>query len=291
MTPADIDHQLDAFEYKQQRLAVLIRTALGINRHTAALEDLLLLSRPSQSFPAKVSQYMALLKAKTSALSDQQLSLQADKYENTCQRLLRSLRKSMQQAQNLLTDEHQQEVFSERIQEHFKQFKHFTQTSVGLRALLQERGLVRAPMKFGFPQAWLGEQIEQLQQTNRQLRQRVKTHLLELIHDAQQLLTHPDLSGTVEDSLHYVEAAMRENLQHLEAGGRLQQFPHDFEALELTSLPQNQGPNTELPLIEVAEAEVEEITPTAVASTQTGLLKRLRLWLNSPWKKRWRDLD
>jgi len=291
MTPAAIDHQLDAFEYKQQRLAVLIRTALGINRHTAALEDLLLLSRPSQSFPAKVSQYIARLKDKTSALSDQQLSLQADKYENSCQRLLQSLRQSMQQTQHLLTDEHQQEVFPERVQKRFKQFKNFTQTSVGLRALLQERGLVRAPMKFGFPQAWLGEQIEQLQQTNRQLRQRVKTHLFELIHDAQSLLTHPDLSGAVENGLHYVEAAMRENLQHLEAGGRLQQLPHNFEALELTSLPQNQSPDSELPLLEVTEAEVEEITPTAIASTQTGLWKKLQLWLNSPWEKRWRDLD
>jgi len=125
-------------EYKQQRLAVLIRTALGINRHTAALEDLLL-SRPSQSFPAKVSQYMALLEAKTSTLSDPQLSLQADKYESACQRLLQSLRQSVQQAQRLLTDEHQQEDFPEQIKERFKQFKRFTQTAVGLRALLQER--------------------------------------------------------------------------------------------------------------------------------------------------------
>jgi len=82
---------------------------------------------------------MALLEAKTSTLSDPQLSLQADKYESACQRLLQSLRQSVQQAQRLLTDEHQQEDFPEQIKERFKQFKRFTQTAVGLRALLQER--------------------------------------------------------------------------------------------------------------------------------------------------------
>jgi len=287
MNDTDTQAQCQLIEKKRQMLASLIRVAQGVNKHTQGLEHVLLLARPSQTFPPKIDQYIKLLEGKTSSLSDAELSGQSEKYDNRCKQLINTLLEVVDQIQKQIEGGQELESFSEEIQQQFKEFKNMTQTAVGLRAMLKKRGVVLPPVQFGFPQDWISEQIDTFQQTNRELRVRVKALALELIVDVKQLLKTKNLSQVLRDGLSYAENSMQENLSHLKAGGSIDSLPYEFENLVITSMPETpEGKIYQSDPKEPEEAPVELIAD----KKQLSFIGKVKLWLSSSWKTRWRDL-
>tara|TARA_R110001592_G_scaffold103298_1_gene291118 strand:+ start:1364 stop:2227 length:864 start_codon:yes stop_codon:yes gene_type:complete len=287
MIETDTQTQCQLIEKKRQMLASLIRIAQGINKHTQGLEDVLLLVRPSQTYPAKIDQYITLLESKTATLTDGQLIKEAKKYDDRCKQLINILLKVVDKIQKQIEEAKEIDSFSDEIQEQLKAFKTMTQTAVGLRVILQKRGVVLTPVQFGFPQEWFVEQVDSLQQTNRELRVRVKTLALELILDVKQILNRQGVSQKLRDCLNYTENAMQENLKHLNAGGSLDNLPHEFENLIITSTA-----NAPADKIYQSDPEMPEETPEEpeTVKKQLNLSGKIKLWLSSSWKTRWRDL-
>jgi len=287
MNDTDTQAQCQLIEKKRHMLASLIRVAQGVNKHTQGLEHVLLLTRPSQTFPPKIDQYIKLLEGKTSSLSDAELSEQSEKYDNHCKQLINTLLEVVDQIQKQIEDGQELESFSEEIQQQFKEFKSMTQTAVGLRAMLKKRGITLPPVQFGFPQEWISEQIDTFHQTNRELRVRVKTLALELIVDVKQLLKTKNLSQVLRDGLSYAESSMQENLSHLKAGGSIDTLPYEFENLVITSMPETpEGKIYQSDPKENEEAPVEQLAE----KKQLSFIGKVKLWLSSSWKTRWRDL-
>jgi len=287
MIDSNTEVQCQLIEKKRQILASLIRAAKGVNKHTQGLEDVLLLARPSQSYPPKIDQYIKLLEGKTSSLTVEQLKVQAEKYDNRCKNLINTLLDTVEQTQKQMEEEEELDVFSEQIQERLKKFKNMTQTAVGLRVMLQKRGMVLPPVQFGFPQEWIAQQIDTLQQTNRDLRIRVKALVLEVIVDVQQMLKSETLSETLRDSLTFVESSMQENLKHIKAGGSLDALPYEFESLTINSTADALTGKVYKFDPEISEQTQQESVPE---KKQLGFFKKIKLWLSSSWKTRWRDL-
>jgi len=287
MIDSNTEAQCQLIEKKRQILASLIRAAKGVNKHTQGLEDVLLLARPSQTYPPKIDQYIKLLEAKTSSLTVEQVKIQAEKYDNRCKNLINTLLDSVEQTQKQMEQEEELDVFSEQIQERLKKFKNMTQTAVGLRVMLQKRGVILPPVQFGFPQEWIAQQIDTLQQTNKELRIRVKALVLEIIVDVQQMLKSKTLSETLRDSLIFVERSMKENLKHIKVGGSLDALPYEFESLTINSTADALTGKVYKFDPEISEHTQQESVPD---KKPLGFFKKINLWLSSSWKTRWRDL-
>jgi len=284
MNDTDTQVQCQLIEKKRQMLASLIRVAQGVNKHTQGLEHVLLLSRPSQTFPPKIDEYIKLLEGKTSLLSDAQLSEQSEKCDARSKQLINTLLEAVDQTQKQIEGGQELESFSEEIQQQLKEFKSTTQTAVGLRAMLKKRGVILSPVQFGFPQEWISEQIDTFHQTNRDLRTRVKALALELIVDVKQLMKKNNLSQVLRDGLSYAESSMQENLNHLKAGGSIDTLPYEFDNLVITSMP-------EPPEGKIYQSDPEEIpVEQSVEKKQLSFIGKVKLWLSSSWKTRWRDL-
>ena len=282
MTETDTQTQCQLIEKKRNMLAALIRIAQGFNKHTQGLEDVLLLAKPSQTYPPKIDQYITILEKKTSSLSEEQLSKQTKEYDNRCKKLINTLLKAVEQTQKQIGENQDIEPFSEEVQQQLHDFKNMTQTAVGLRAILQKRGIIMPPVHFGFPQEWIAEQIDSLQQTNRALRSRVKILALELIIDVKQMLKRENLSLVLRDGLTYVESSMQENLEHLKSGGSIDKLPHEFENLAITSVPESSFQ---------PEPENETEEKATLEKKPLSFFKKVKLWLSTSRKTRWRDLD
>lgn len=287
MMDKNTEAQCQLIEKKRQILASLIRVAQGVNKHAQGLEDVLLLARPSQTYPPKIDQYIKLLEGKTSSLTVEQLNIQAEKCDNRCKQLINTLLKVVEHTQKQMEEEEELDVFSEQIQEQLHEFKNMTQTAVGLRAMLQKRGVILPPVQFGFPQEWIAEQVDILQQTNRELRVRVKTLVLELIIDVKQMLKRKTLSQVLREGLSFAESSMQENLKHIKAGGSLDALPYEFESLTINSTANAPAGKVYKSDPEIPESTQKEIIPE---KHKLNFFKKIKLWLSSSWKTRWRDL-
>lgn len=289
MNAHDFDFECQQLELKRQLLNKLIHFAQDVSRQTQGLEDLLLLTRPSQEYPERVKKSVSRLADKIKNLDDDQLRLQANKQEQAIQQRLKAIIGFVEQTH--LHHQGPDFSFPDNITEQLDQFKKLNQTAVALRALMQERSIILPPLKSGIPQDWLAEQVAELKETNRDLRKRIKKQIHEMISDSHRLLALEELPDTLRQALQDTEDAMRENLQHLQAGGSIHSFPHNFESLELTALP----PATESSQSSLSpETEPQEAIPLPDVEEspgkRNGFFKRVSIWLSSPWETRWKDI-
>lgn len=286
-----INEQIQEFEKKRELLASLIRVAQDLNGHTHALYDVQLLAKPSQKFPSRASHYKDELGPSIREMDDSQIKLRSERYDHQTAHLLDALLEFIDITQHQVTIDEEPSEFSDEARFQLDEFKQVSHTAVALRILLQDLGVFLPAVRFGFPQEWIGEQIEDLKHTNHNLRDKVKDRIAELILEAEEMLCSKKLPAATHDSLAYAQHCMMLNLEFLEHGGNIEKLPHDFEELELNSLPEN-AVNTYIEeRIPVLEDIVKDPTAEDESDARLGFNKKLKLWLNTPWKTRWRDLD
>lgn len=285
---ADLNTQLEQFEHKRALLSSLIRVAQDVVGHTHSLQDVLLLARPSQNFPSKVHHYKEHVEKAILFMDELQLKNRSKKYDSQSSHLLDALLEFIEITQLQVEEERTPSEFSDDIRFQLDEFKTVTQSAIVIRLLLQDLGLILPPVKFSFPQEWIGEQIASLNETNHHIRMKAVDKVAELIYDAEHILERSDLPDATKDALEYVQHAMKENLEHLEHGGNIEILPYEFEELELTAIPQAALGDY------LAEKEAKEaaLHPEHEEHEQKmSFNKKLKLWLNTPWETRWRDLD
>ena len=286
------DQQLLNFERKRELLASLIRVAQDLNGHTHALHDVQLLAKPSQQFPAKVYHYKDELSASIREMSDSQVKNRSARYDTQTAHLLDALLEFIDITQHQVTIDEEPSEFSDEAKFQLEEFKQVSHTAVALRILLQDLGIFLPAVKFGFPQEWIGEQIDSLNQTNHSLREKSKDRIAELILEAEEILSKKMLPQVTLDGLAYAQHAMMLDLEFLEHGGSIEKLPYAFEELEINSLPDSTVnayiEENKIPTLdEIVKDPSHETDPDA----RLGFNKKLKLWLNTPWKTRWRDLE
>lgn len=289
MSDFDFQVQHQTFERKRLLLASLIRVAQDVVGHTHSLQDVLLLARPSQTYPAKVEKYKLEVKKSLFFMEEPELKLRSDKYDAQCSLLLDALLEFVELTQLQIEDEKVPDEFTDDVRSQFDEFKIVTRTAIVIRLLLQELGLQLSPVKFSFPQEWIGEHIASLNETNHHIRLQAIDKVAELILDAENMLANPELPDTTRQGLEYVQHAMKANLAFLEHGGNIEKLPYEFESLEITHIP----PETLHDYLD-KERQKQEVQATLDQEAHQQKMKfnqKLKLWLNTPWETRWRDLD
>lgn len=289
MSCSELRVQQEDFERKRLLLASLIRVAQDIVGHTHSLHDALLLAKPSQIYPAKVEKYKQDVDKIILFLEEQQLKSRSKRYDAQCSHLLDALLEFIELSQIQVEEDHTPNEFSEEVHQQFDEFRHVTRTAIVIRILLQELGIMLPPVQFSFPQEWIGEHITSLNETNHHIRLKAIDKVAELIFDAEKMLNNPELPESTRQGLEYVQHAMKANLSYLEHGGNIEKLPHKFESLEMTSIP----PETLHDYLDkerIKQAEQEALDQEE-HQQKMKFNQKLKLWLNTPWDIRWRDLD
>ncbi|MFT6122338.1 MAG: hypothetical protein ACJAWS_001252 [Oleiphilaceae bacterium] len=79
---------------------------------------------------------------------------------------------------------------------------------------------------------------------------------------------------------------MKGNLNHLKAGGSIETLPHEFESLVITLMPK-----TPKGKVHHSDPKENEEAPEApLVEKPISFIGKIKLWLSSSWKMRWRDL-
>lgn len=287
-----INEQIQDFERKRELLASLVRVAQDLNGHTHALHDVQLLAKPSQQFPSKVLTYKDELSPSVREMDDPQVKQRSERYDQQTAHLLDALLEFIDITQKQVSIDEEPSEFSDEARLQLDEFKQVSHTAVALRILLQDLGMFLPAVKFSFPQEWIGEQINSLNATNHNLRDKAKDRIAELILEAEEILSHRAIPQTTKDALSYAQHAMMLNLEFLEHGGSIEKLPHDFEELELNSLPESTvNAYIEEKKIPVLDDIVKDPTMEEDDPSKLSFNNKVKLWLNTSWKTRWRDLD
>ena len=130
-----------------------------------------------------------------------------------------------------------------------------------------------------------------MNETNHSLREKSKDRIAELILEAEEILTSRKLPRLTLDKLAYAQHAMMLDLEFLEHGGNIEKLPFNVEELELRSIPESTVnayiEEKRIPTLDdIVKEPGNEESPSKLSFNS-----KLKLWLNTSWKTKWRDLE
>lgn len=295
-------HKLQLIRRKRYALEQLIDIGKNIIAQGNALNDILVLSLPSQKIPEKTRKRVLHMVHTLQDLSIDELT----------QRLKIIDQLVEQGSKEIVNFSFDRDAASHNtddiiiIVEHIKQlisvFKKRTELAIALRLTLQEMGVTTQRLHAGFSQELLSKRVGELKQEEIQCRDNIYSHIKDVIEDCNLLLTVGSMSPTLEAELKHVRSVMKQNLKHLETGKSINSMPVNFEVIEIgDSSPHIQTTKTKTPLNNKTEdIIIPDITAPKTQEHTIGeksalkqtihpsFLKRVLNWLNSPWNVGWK---
>ncbi|MEH6823896.1 MAG: hypothetical protein V7629_08325 [Motiliproteus sp.] len=300
----DAFSQLDKVASKRSALEKLIDIAIGIQSQQQAMEDLSLIAKPSQEIPAKTVQHMQLFEVKYADVAPDELRQKLDLIESTIHELLNRVVVFAQLDVTALRDEEIKGLSVDGFKQLIEAFEQRTKKSLILRFLLKKRGVVLAAFKLPFSQESVAERIQSLRQKESECVAQIKAEAQSIIDDTRVLLASASLPDKMNQKLQSVQAAMQDNLLHLDNGGSVATLPNKFEVI----VSQSTEPAEEERLVPatttlspgvVAEADEgvnnrpNKAPGKSVSPIQRKKLSTLQLllkWLWTPWGTSWKSL-
>ncbi|MFT7559707.1 MAG: hypothetical protein ACI93R_001620 [Flavobacteriales bacterium] len=304
----DTSQQLALIRGKRKVLEQLIEFSKNLLQQERALEDLLLLSKPSQNIPQKVRNDLVKALEALQNLSDEQLQERVIKVDELVQSGAQGLYSITQNIESF--DHSAQDINSkiDQIKEISARFRKRAKLAIALRLKLQERGLVTERLKLSISQDSIAERIAQLKTDESTCRKNISAHIQETISDCDSLLSSKDVPTSLREELTLVKGVMQQNLEHLSAGKSIDSMPVNFEIIDFgdtaPGLPIEPEPLTEPNITQTTTATEKKLreerpkplkaakhiaavattqsTPTARMLNPPSLIERTKIWLNSP---------
>jgi len=306
----DSNQRLRLIRRKRHALEQLIEFSKNVLQQEQALDDLLLLSKPSQSIPDKTRQDLIRLVNSQQELSDAQLQERLARVDHLVQSGARGILAFTENIEQMNSEN--LDIFTkiDQLKEATSRFRKRAKLAIALRLSLQERGLVTERIKLDFGQDSIGERITELKVEEKKCRKNIGAHLQEMVVDCDNLLSTGKVPEPIRDELILVKEVMLENLQHLKAGKSLDTMPVNFEIIDIEESAPMPGSTDGSPFETLSskrphekpeEKSRRQKTKPSKSTTpnidnnkitelppNSGFLDRLGFWLNSPWNITWR---
>jgi len=289
--------ELDIIRQKRAALQKLVQLTSTLNRLHQGLQTIILMGKSAAQIPEKI-----VNKFKT--LSDGLKSKPTDTLQNTLtstdqkiQRDIKHVLEISQKSDALLekqlgaTGNRLVDVLKEDYHEYVNDFKKKSQTSITLRIALKTRRAIVKAFKLPVPESFIENQIVSLNHKEKKCRQAVKKDISALRGDVDNLMKRKDCPDDIKKILTEIKSDLKINADHFDSGKAIDEMPIIYESIELSGAPQA-----------VEEVE-EEIKPAKKEPIQTepekdkpvkkkgSFFSRIWSWLNSPWKKSWKDIE
>ncbi|MCP3688107.1 MAG: hypothetical protein GY784_06810 [Gammaproteobacteria bacterium] len=283
---------------KRLALEELISIASGVHNQQTALNELAIIARPSQQFSGKVAKYLKSITSHLQNDSVEEIIEKLDKVEAVTQKLLVKVLRLADLDVNALQDKQFDDIEIESFTLFIVDFKRRTHTSLVLRYVLHQRGVAVSAFKLPISQEEIREQVIQLRRKENQCIVRIKDGINTIIDDARLLVAQGTLTAEIRGELVRVQKAMQVNLAHLDRGGAVTDIPNVFEivtleleqpgdALDSTSASHADAQDLVNGNVKADRGEEKPIPESTVKRGEISFLKRLGIWLLSPWSTGW----
>ncbi|MFT5691086.1 MAG: hypothetical protein ACI92E_000411 [Oceanicoccus sp.] len=305
----DSNQKLRLIRRKRHALEQLINFSKNILQQEQALDDLLLLSKPSQSIPDKIRRDLIRLVDSQQELSDHQLQERLARVDPLVQSGTRGIMAFTQSIEEI--DPSNRDIFSkiDHLKEVTSRFRKRAKLAIALRLSLQERGLVTERIKLDFDQDSLADRIFELKNEEKKCRGNIGAHLQDMVVDCENMLAVGKIPKQVQDELVLVKEVMLENIKHLKSGKSLDTMPVNFEIIDIEESAPVPGSmdgspfeqsDSNLPAEDQQKSNAHQKTKLSasvssdsnnieIAESQKKLdfFTRFGIWLNSPWSVTW----
>jgi hypothetical protein len=279
---------------RRKRLALeqLIEFTKNISLQSRILQDVLVLSRPSQVIPDKIREHLMYLVNTIQNLSDGDLNQHLIRVDQLVRQGVETIVNISQHLEQF--DANSQSIIKEinHIKETITLFKNRTELSLALRLVLKNKGLQPQRLVVNFSQESISEQIGELKNEEQKCSNSLRNHIQDVIIECDLLLSLDGIASELKGELKQVKEVMQQNIEHLNSGKSIETIPVNFEAVNI----EDSSPSAIEPIYEAKETSIE-IKKTTATATPTKIepqkkpetfLQRLTNWLNSPWNQGWK---
>ena len=170
-------------------------------------------------------------------------------------------------------------------------FRRKGQINVAMRYLLHERGILLEAARLPITQEHVSERLEALRSEEGRCRNRIRDEIQEQLADVQRVLDDPRQPDALKQKFAQTLAWLQQGLDVLARGGKLDELPFFIE----TVVMEDKKPILPAAVVAVkGDSPKPSPAPVAIsAKTQRklGFWQRLRIWVNTPWDVKWKDVD
>lgn len=288
--------EIEIIKQKRAALQKLIKLTGTLNRLHQGLKSVILMGGTVSQLPKNV-----ISKFKT--LSEGLKSKSTDTLQNTLLstdlKIKRDIKHVLEisQKSDALLEQHLGttgnkliDVLKEDYHEYVNGFKKKSQTSITLRIAIENRKTAVKPFNLPVPEAFIKQQITSLNQKEKKCRDVITKDMSTLQTEVIALMKREDCPEQLKATLLEIQSELKINSEHLKSGKAIDEMPIIYESIELSG---------ESKVVKEVEAIIEEAkdppdnnkTESAEPHIKkTSLVKHFWIWLNSPWKKKWKDI-
>lgn len=291
--------ELELIKQKRTALQKLIRLTGTITRLHQGLQSVLLMGRSASQIPDKI---VSKFKSLSEGLKDRPTDTLQNTLSTTDQRIQRDIKHVLEisQKSNALlekqlgaTGNKLVDILKDDYHDHVNDFKKKSQTSITLRIALKTRNAIVKAFNLPVPESFIQQQVAALHEKENECRKVVKKDMEDLQSDVENLMQLEDCSDDIKQILTEIKTDLQVNADHFNAGKAIDEMPMMYESIELTGAPLVAEQETEnAPGEQDKPVTVEtEALSTSPEKQKITFFKHLWSWLNSPWKKKWDDIE
>ena len=182
------------------------------------------------------------------------------------------------------------------LEKQLDEFRHNSQSNVAVRYVLHGRGIQLKAADLPISQEAVAQRLEALRTEEQQCRQQLTQQAHELLADIEAAIANPDCSAAELARQLAGKLRIENTLRMLEQGRSLEDLPRELSGTDEVPAPAMPAPPAARPGADVRatrtprpEAAVKRAPPQP--EKPLGFWKKFKLWLNTPWETRWKDID
>lgn len=289
---------------RRSLIAKLLSIARSIESLKCSLEALMLHNQTGDEIPDAIFSLFGSLGQKIKNLSDAEIALRLANLDKITKIKFESIRSLIEQI-NTDTDTVAVADISETLMDDFRRQ---TQTSLALRCLLKKRGVTVEEHTLPITGSELKEKLKHLTLRELKIRNNAVNEIETMMHDIDVAL-NSDYAQAMQNMLTAIRQGLLDNLIHIKSGKSFFELPMPIENIELTQANMVTYEYTKPATLDDEAMATEEIASalpetdaaaekksppkhdqhTGTVKEPKGMWQRFILWLDSPWKVKWKD--
>ena len=286
----NISNELKALEKKKSALEKVMKIARAVEQLRYGLEAVVLLGKPSAGISPQALHIFE-------ALSDKIRIQPTKKIQECVQKLDTVIANNLNAIIELARPENHAELheqvtadddLAEQITKLIQDYRKNSQTAVALRVELRERGIRTTPANWSVNIDSVRAQITQLSIQETDYREKIKTNIVSLQHDALIVVNNNDQPQATREAAEHMHHMLQKDLDHLNAGKDIESMPYFVEVVELKDSIPAPHPDEQI-------AKQEPTAPLQPVQTEhkskPGLIHRLWRWSTTAPSVTWQDID
>ena len=286
--------ELEIIKQKRAALQKLVQLTSTLNRLHQGLQSVILMGRSASQIPEKI---ITKFKTLSEGLKNKPTDTLKNTLSSTDQKIQRDIRHvlDISQKSNALLEKQMgttgnklADILKEDYHEHVNDFKKKSQTSITLRIALKTRNVILKSFNLPVPESFIEQQIVSLNYKEKECRKVVKKDMSALQCDVDILMSRKDCPDNIKEILNEIKSDLEVNAEHFDSGKAIDEMPIMYESIELSGVPEEVKEVEKPAEKEPAQPKPEVIKPEIKKS---GFFSHLWNWLNSPWKKTWKDTE